>query len=470
MVTKEELKLRSLTLAGSMELGTKAGQFLFLAPQTPVDLETGALITDLDDLPREVRQTFATGLFHIDKREGRALAQTWQVYSNLSRILSEHGSSLEQILRQRIYLRDMREVVSVEKVILSLISNHLPATTIVQIPSVGLNTEIAITVEVIALVPEPNGLVKESVHLPELDPITAPYPQATKAGQFLFFSAMSPVSPETGEVVTRLDELPAETNKYYQGRAISDGREAALRAQAWMVSDNLRRVLASQGASMADLLHLNQWYRVSLRDYTPVRQVRGDFFSRPEDLPGATALMVTDFGVSKNVLMQFDQIALVPPKGSSEYRKEVIRLPGQPALQPYGGAAQAVKAGPFIFTSGNVGIDQNTGKLISSSVDLADKGRTLSYGRLHKNMPIMAQTWHVCQFHKLLLESNGSSMANIVQQNAYLRDMSEYPAMERVAGLFHGGKVPPTVAIPIIEIGPFNTDDLRVEIEVIAVC
>jgi len=75
--------------AGAIPTGTRAGQFLFLSAQTPVDLETGALVRYPWDLPPEGRDHVMTGWEFFDARHGPVRAQTWTIYDNLSRILTQ---------------------------------------------------------------------------------------------------------------------------------------------------------------------------------------------------------------------------------------------------------------------------------------------------------------------------------------------------------------------------------------------
>ena len=67
--------------------GCRAGQFLFLSTQVPREMETGRVIRRLYDLPKEAIETVRTWGIHGDGREGPVSAQTWQVYTNLGRIL-----------------------------------------------------------------------------------------------------------------------------------------------------------------------------------------------------------------------------------------------------------------------------------------------------------------------------------------------------------------------------------------------
>lgn len=120
---------------GAIPTGTKAGQFLFLSAQTPVDLDTGKVIRDLVDLPPEESDKIVSNALIIDAYFGPVMAQTWTIYQNLSKILVKQGASLKDIIRQRIFIRDLRDISWMEKVMLSFFPGEKPATLIMGYPT-----------------------------------------------------------------------------------------------------------------------------------------------------------------------------------------------------------------------------------------------------------------------------------------------------------------------------------------------
>ena len=143
---------------GAAPTGTRAGQFLFLSGQTPRNTETGKVIRKLPDLPDDAIEGLRSWGVHGDGREGPINAQTWQVYQNLSRILESQGSSLEHIVRQRLYLTDWRDIRNAERVMQSFFPGEKPATTIARMTDNGYHDDYRIIVEVVALAPEEGGL------------------------------------------------------------------------------------------------------------------------------------------------------------------------------------------------------------------------------------------------------------------------------------------------------------------------
>ena len=74
--------------------------------------------------------------------------------------------------------------------------------------------------------------------------------------------------------------------------------------------------------------------------------------------------------------------------------------------------SQAIKAGDWVFASGQLGMDPRTGRL-------AEGG-------------IKAETRQVCENLKAVLEAAGFSLARVVKVTIYLADLGELMAMNEV--------------------------------------
>ena len=74
--------------------------------------------------------------------------------------------------------------------------------------------------------------------------------------------------------------------------------------------------------------------------------------------------------------------------------------------------SQAIKAGDWIFASGQLGFDPKTGKLVEGGIE--------------------AETRQVCENLKAVLEAGGSSLAKVVKVTIYLVDLGELMAMNQV--------------------------------------
>jgi len=122
--------------------------------------------------------------------------------------------------------------------------------------------------------------------------------------------------------------------------------------------------------------------------------------------------------------------------------KEIIQTANAPqAIGPY---SQAVKAGGFLFASGQIPIDPNTGEFVSSG--------------------IAEQTEQVLKNLSAVLEAAGSSLERVVKTTVFLVDMTEFVAMNEVYGRYFKNQPPARATIQAARL----PRDARVEIEAVA--
>jgi 2-iminobutanoate/2-iminopropanoate deaminase len=114
------------------------------------------------------------------------------------------------------------------------------------------------------------------------------------------------------------------------------------------------------------------------------------------------------------------------------------------APKPIGPYTQAIRAGDFVFISGQVGIDPETGKI--AATDAA------------------GQTHQVLKNIRAILTAAGLSAEHVVKTTVFLADMGDFAAMNEAYGeMFHDD--PPARSTVQVAKLPM---DAKVEIEVIA--
>lgn len=114
------------------------------------------------------------------------------------------------------------------------------------------------------------------------------------------------------------------------------------------------------------------------------------------------------------------------------------------APQPIGPYSQAIKAGGFVFTSGQIAIDPATGKVIEGDVK--------------------AQTERVLKNLSAVLVAAGSSMERVVKTTVFLKNISDFPAMNEVYGHFFTNAPPSRSTVEVARL----PKDALVEIDVVA--
>ena len=114
------------------------------------------------------------------------------------------------------------------------------------------------------------------------------------------------------------------------------------------------------------------------------------------------------------------------------------------APQPIGPYSQAIKAGGFVFASGQIVLDPATGKLIEGD--------------------IKAQTERVLKNLTAVLAAAGSSMDRVVRTTVFLRNISDFPAMNEVYGQFFKNEPPSRSTVGVAAL----PRDALLEIDVVA--
>ncbi len=131
--------------------------------------------------------------------------------------------------------------------------------------------------------------------------------------------------------------------------------------------------------------------------------------------------------------MSPDPISLVP-----------VATPGAPAaIGPY---AQAIAAGGWLYTSGQVGLDPSTGELVPGGFD--------------------AQARRVFANLRAVLAAGGCKFADVVKATVYLSDMASFPALNGIYAEAMGDHRPArsTVQVAALPKGALVEIDLVVRI------
>lgn len=122
--------------------------------------------------------------------------------------------------------------------------------------------------------------------------------------------------------------------------------------------------------------------------------------------------------------------------------KEVIATSNAPkALGPY---SQAIRAGEFVFCSGQVAIDPVGNEVIQGDV--------------------AAQTERVLKNLSAVLWQAGSDIEKVVKTTVFLKNMSDFAAMNEVYGRFFSKNPPARSTVEVARL----PKDVLVEIDVIA--
>jgi 2-iminobutanoate/2-iminopropanoate deaminase len=123
--------------------------------------------------------------------------------------------------------------------------------------------------------------------------------------------------------------------------------------------------------------------------------------------------------------------------------RQMIQTSNAPqAIGPY---VQAVRAGGFLFVSGQVAIDPANGKLIEGGIE--------------------EQTSRVLKNISAILEAAGLSLGNVVKTTVYLADLDDFQRMNQTYSQFFENSRPARATVQVARL-PLGA---KVEIDAIAV-
>jgi 2-iminobutanoate/2-iminopropanoate deaminase len=114
------------------------------------------------------------------------------------------------------------------------------------------------------------------------------------------------------------------------------------------------------------------------------------------------------------------------------------------APRPIGPYSQAIRAGDFIFVSGQIPIDPATGLIAGNDA--------------------AGQTRQVMANIAAILEAAGSNLGGIVKTTIYLTDLDDFAEVNRVYAECMGGTKPARATVQVSRL----PRDVRIEIEAVA--
>jgi len=122
-------------------------------------------------------------------------------------------------------------------------------------------------------------------------------------------------------------------------------------------------------------------------------------------------------------------------------KKVIVSEKAPKALGPY---SVAIRAGMFVFSSGQLGLDPHSGNLVPGGIE--------------------AETRQALTNIRNVLEDSGSGLDAVVKTIVFLKDMADFPKMNAVYAEFFPENPP---ARSTVEVAALPKDG-RVEIEAVA--
>jgi 2-iminobutanoate/2-iminopropanoate deaminase len=240
------------------------------------------------------------------------------------------------------------------------------------------------------------------------------YSPAVRAGDFLLISGQIPLDPMTGNwdhgdlehetrrVLANLDLLLAE---------VSATREQIVKCVVFL-------------ADGRDFAAMNEIYAEYFGSVKPARSTVEAVFRNPR------------------MKIEIEAVVYAPPSGKDPLMIERITPPGCPV--PHGPYSPAVRAGDFIYVSGQAAVDPVT--------------QAWSFG------DVQHETRRTLENIKLILAGCGAEMADVVKCTVFLKDGRDFAAMNEIYAEFFGQSKPARSTVEV----RFANADMKIEIEAVA--
>jgi 2-iminobutanoate/2-iminopropanoate deaminase len=121
MMSLEKVSTKNAPAAvGPYSQAMKAGDFVYVSGQLPMNPETGKMVT------------------------GSIKEQTKQSLENAKAILKEAGTSLENVVKTTVFLQDMNDFADMNDVYAEFFTNHKPARAAVEVAKLPLGADVEI--------------------------------------------------------------------------------------------------------------------------------------------------------------------------------------------------------------------------------------------------------------------------------------------------------------------------------------
>jgi len=408
---------------GVPPLAVRAGDFVFFAG--------GIAVHPIKGMPDEVKPHPAYP-YHVTQIE----RESRNIYETMLRALEAAGSSMQNVMRINSFVvndDDIHVYQGLKKDYFG--AETPPCSTRCMIPATAV-PGTCVTNDVIALRLDAE-LPRIAVHkdtektpVPIHDKLYGhpQYMQAIRGGGFIFTEGKTGAEVPTGDRAERKYRCFEEVSGF-PGFPYHNN-QAKLRTE--FVLNYFEAILNNMGASLQHVVKA-EVCKVDRRDIAGVDDVWRRFF--PTD-PPARSIPPSRIQLPLRYV-EIDLIA-VDPKGP--YCKETVSTSNAP--EPLGHQPQAIKAGPFMFISGQMATDYKHGLALEARVD-----SNFPY----YSSPIKKQVEYILKNVEAICQAAGTSVENLVRRRAIHSDLSELADAEEVWREALGDRLPPTTIFATTE-------------------
>ena len=241
-------KSHAIHASSGYSLAVTAGDFVFVAGR----LADALVLTD--GLAPEVRLPAG----HLWKGVPVKLETEYTIKQKLEPALKAAGSSLADVVKCQVYLRDPADFAPFNEVWRANFAKNPPATSVIPMATPGLAIEEG-RVEINAIALRSGGKTRAQVVGAKVMPAWAGYSQAVRAGDLLFISGLLAIDRNGLVDAARVD--PAQPNF-----------GSSVQAQMDCMLVNAQKLCGAAGTSLANVVRVQQFH-TDLKEFYPAYQV-----------------------------------------------------------------------------------------------------------------------------------------------------------------------------------------------------
>ena len=225
-------------------------------------------------------------------------------------------------------------------------------------------------------------------------------PHAVRSGPFVFVSGLYATDFETG--------IPVRSNPVFPFVGKTD-----IELQTEYILATLQKILQAAGTDLEQVVK-TEVFLTEPQLLPWMEEVWREWF--PQDPPARTIIEVGDEHIIPGALIEVYAIAVVPDENT---RKEIINPPDFPKLWEH--CSPAVKAGPFLFHSGLLATDSETGIPV---------GKDPKFPYYRNNAEDQAE--YILSNMEKCAQAAGTTLQNAIKSQHYHVDRNDFHAIDRV--------------------------------------
>jgi enamine deaminase RidA (YjgF/YER057c/UK114 family) len=391
--------------------GIKAGRWVFASGLMAQDFVNGIA-------PDVLSERLPHG--GLPKREKEAA----RIFANLEAVLRAGGTSSANLVRTDQYYTTVKAVPPYQHVRREALAGRIPPSTSIAQQGLLL-TGTDMTVQAMAVVPQPGFEIEYLRHEQLQGRPTSGYPAALTVGDFIFIPGIT--SMAVGDEPRRNGVAAAAL--MMEG-AQWGGQPIKLETE-FIIKQRLTQSLALAGATLKDVVHA-QVYLTDREDYSAFNEAWSRHFGA--SVPTLDIIPCIEHGLAPyGGKIEINTIAL-KPGGKATRRPIDAGVATAFCNQP-----QAVKAGDLLFTSGLMAIDRD-GLIAAARRDPRQPWFS---------SPAEAQAECILDNVEKLCAAAGTSLANVARVLLFLTDLNEFYPVYQVWERRLGGRPLPFSAIEV---------------------